>query len=116
MILVRNMPCSAFCTIITPVRNCQLRCERSRVRKATENCGGPACYTRAAPNWVCAFTTDPTDAPLFRLPIEPTEDNGLRIPCRLMADKITTVQRGVPLVGAKCSALSVEVVFGFRRK
>jgi mRNA interferase MazF len=42
---------------------------------------------------VCAFTTDPTDAPLFRLPIEPSEANGLRAPCRLMADKITTVQK-----------------------
>ena len=41
---------------------------------------------------VCAFTTDPTDAPLFRLPIEPTEQNGLRSPCRLMVDKITTVR------------------------
>ncbi len=42
---------------------------------------------------VCAFTTDPTDAPLFRLPIEPDEDNGLRVPCRLMVDKITTVPK-----------------------
>ena len=42
---------------------------------------------------VCAFTTDPTDAPLFRLPIEPTQNNGLRAPCRLMADKITTVRK-----------------------
>jgi mRNA interferase MazF len=42
---------------------------------------------------VCAFTTDPTDAPLFRLPIKPSEANGLRAPCRLMADKITTVRK-----------------------
>jgi mRNA interferase MazF len=42
---------------------------------------------------VCAFTTDPTDAPLFRLPVEPNERNGLRPPCRLMADKITTVPK-----------------------
>ena len=42
---------------------------------------------------ICAFTTDPTDAPLFRLPIEPSEGNGLRIVCRLMADKITTVAK-----------------------
>ncbi len=40
---------------------------------------------------VCAFTTDPTDAPLFRLQVEPNERNGLRSPFRLMADKITTV-------------------------
>lgn len=42
---------------------------------------------------ICAFTTDPTDAPLFRLPIEPNETNGLRTPCRLMVDKITTVPK-----------------------
>jgi mRNA interferase MazF len=42
---------------------------------------------------ICAFTTDPTDAPLFRLLVEPSEMNGLRQPCRLMADKITTVPK-----------------------
>jgi mRNA interferase MazF len=42
---------------------------------------------------LCAFTTDKTDAPLFRLPVEPSERNGLRAPCRLMADKITTVSK-----------------------
>jgi mRNA interferase MazF len=35
---------------------------------------------------VCAFTTDPTEAPLFRV--------GLRTPCRLMVDKVTTVAKG----------------------
>lgn len=38
-----------------------------------------------------SFTTDPTDAPLFRVPIEPNERNGLEAPSRLMADKISTV-------------------------
>lgn len=42
---------------------------------------------------ICVFTTDPTDAPLFRLPVEPNERNGLRAPCRLMVDKITTVPK-----------------------
>jgi mRNA interferase MazF len=42
---------------------------------------------------ICAFTTDATDAPLFRLPVEPSERNGLRAACRLMVDKITTVQK-----------------------
>jgi mRNA interferase MazF len=42
---------------------------------------------------ICAFTTDPTDAPLFRLSVEPTEQNGLRARCRLMVDNITTVPR-----------------------
>jgi mRNA interferase MazF len=43
---------------------------------------------------VCGFTTDPTDAPLFRLPIDPAAENGLAEPSRLMVDKITTVARG----------------------
>ncbi|MGB6448238.1 MAG: type II toxin-antitoxin system PemK/MazF family toxin [Xanthobacteraceae bacterium] len=42
---------------------------------------------------VCAFTTDPTDAPLFRLAVEPTERNGFRSASRLMADKITTIPK-----------------------
>ena len=42
---------------------------------------------------VCAFTSDTTDAPLFRLAIEPNERNGLRVPCRLMVDKVTTVPK-----------------------
>ncbi|MEM9607824.1 MAG: type II toxin-antitoxin system PemK/MazF family toxin [Actinomycetota bacterium] len=43
---------------------------------------------------VCAFTTDPTEAPLFRLRVEPDEVNGLRKASSLMVDKITTVPRG----------------------
>ena len=42
---------------------------------------------------ICAFTTDETDAPLFRLPVAPNERNGLRAPCRLMVDKLTTVPK-----------------------
>src|SRR5262245_34044833 len=42
---------------------------------------------------ICAFTTDPTDAPLFRSVIEPNEENCLRMACRLMVDKITTVAK-----------------------
>ena len=43
---------------------------------------------------ICAFTTDPTEAPLFRIPIEPSARNGLRDPSRLMVDKLTTVSKG----------------------
>ena len=42
---------------------------------------------------ICAFTTDPTDAPLIRLLIEADEVTGIREPSRLMIDKITTVPR-----------------------
>jgi mRNA interferase MazF len=42
---------------------------------------------------ICPFTTDPTEAPLFRLDIAPTAGNGLRHSSQLMVDKITTVRR-----------------------
>jgi mRNA interferase MazF len=42
---------------------------------------------------VCALTTDPTEAPLLRIPVVPDEQNGLREPSSLMVDKITTVPR-----------------------
>ena len=42
---------------------------------------------------ICAFTTDATQAPLFRLAIEPDDRNGLRRTSRLMVDKITTVPK-----------------------
>jgi len=43
---------------------------------------------------VCPLTSDPTEAPLIRLPIEPSETNGLKARSRLMVDKITTMSRG----------------------
>jgi len=55
---------------------------------------------------VCAFTTDETDAPLFRLTVEPKERNGLRTTCRLMVDKITTVPKSK--VGARVGRLDDE--------
>ena len=42
---------------------------------------------------VCALTTDETEAPLFRLAVEPNQHNGLRASSRLMVDKITTVPK-----------------------
>lgn len=42
---------------------------------------------------VCPFTTNPVEAPLVRLPIEPSNENGLGQPSRLMVDKVTTVPR-----------------------
>ena len=42
---------------------------------------------------ICVFTTDQTEAPLIRLPVAPSESNGLRSASRLMADKITTVPK-----------------------
>ena len=42
---------------------------------------------------ICVFTTDDTEAPLFRLPVAPNARNGLRSASRLMVDKLTTVPR-----------------------
>ncbi len=42
---------------------------------------------------ICAFTTDPTEAPLLRIPVLPDDNNGLAEPCRLMVDKVTTIPK-----------------------
>ena len=42
---------------------------------------------------ICVVTTDPAEAPLFRVPIAPNERNGLNALSRLMVDKITTVPK-----------------------
>ena len=42
---------------------------------------------------VCPLTTDPTKAPAFRVPVKPTERNGLRVASHVMLDKITAVPR-----------------------
>lgn len=57
---------------------------------------------------ICASTTDQTEAPLFRLSVEPNERNGLRAACRLMVDKITTVPKAK--VGARIGRLDDEDV------
>lgn len=55
---------------------------------------------------VCPFTTDKTEAPLFRLPVEPNDRNGLRATCHLMVDKITTVPK--TKVGSRVGRLDDE--------
>ena len=62
---------------------------------------------------VCAFTTDDTDAPLFRLAVEPNERNGLRIPCHLMVDKVTTVPKSK--IGAHIGHLDDEDILRLNR-
>jgi mRNA interferase MazF len=42
---------------------------------------------------VCPFTTSPVDAPLFRIPVQPSDTSGLDRPSSLMVDKLTTVPR-----------------------
>jgi mRNA interferase MazF len=62
---------------------------------------------------VCVFTTNNTEAPLFRLPVQPNERNGLRSPCRLMVDKITTVPKSK--VGAPIGRLDDEDILRLNR-
>jgi len=62
---------------------------------------------------ICAFTTDTTDAPLFRLAVEPNERIGLRSPSRLVVDKITTVAKSK--VGERIGRLDDEDVVRLNR-
>ncbi|MFG1287095.1 type II toxin-antitoxin system PemK/MazF family toxin [Xanthobacter autotrophicus] len=62
---------------------------------------------------ICAFTTDESDAPLFRLPVAPNARNGLRTTCRLMVDKITTVPKSK--VGMRVGRLDDEDVLRLNR-
>ena len=62
---------------------------------------------------ICAFTTDPTEAPLFRLRVEPNELNGLLGTCRLMVDKITTVPKAK--IGARIGRLDDEDILRLNR-
>lgn len=43
---------------------------------------------------VCPVTSDPTEAPVFRIPVVPDDENGLRQSCRVMVDKVAAVPRG----------------------
>ncbi|MCR4376916.1 MAG: type II toxin-antitoxin system PemK/MazF family toxin [Rhodospirillales bacterium] len=42
---------------------------------------------------ICVFTSDETQAPLFRIAIAPDDGNGLRVASHLMVDKLTTVAK-----------------------
>lgn len=42
---------------------------------------------------VCPLTTDPTEAPLLRIPVPTEEGNGLSVDTTLMVDKLTTMRR-----------------------
>jgi mRNA interferase MazF len=62
---------------------------------------------------VCAFTTDSTDAPLFRIRVEPNQVNGLHEGCSLMVDKITTIPRSK--VGERIGRLGDEAMVALGR-
>lgn len=62
---------------------------------------------------ICLFTTDSADAPLVRIPIEPTTGNGLRETSRIMVDKIMTVAR--TKLGTRIGQLSDEDILRLNR-
>ena len=62
---------------------------------------------------ICVFTKDETEAPLFRLHIEPSEHNGLRAASQLMVDKITTVSKSK--LGERIGRLDEEDVMRLNR-
>lgn len=62
---------------------------------------------------LCVFTTDETEAPLFRLIVTPNERNGLRSVSRLMVDKLTTVPK--ERLGTRIGRLDDEDMVGLNR-
>ena len=62
---------------------------------------------------ICAFTSDTTEAPLFRLLVEADEGNGLRLASRLMVDKITTVPKSK--LGERIGRLADEDILRLNR-
>jgi len=42
---------------------------------------------------ICPITSHSVDAPLFRLTISPSQENGLKTESQLMVDKITAINR-----------------------
>jgi mRNA interferase MazF len=62
---------------------------------------------------ICPFTTHVASAPLLRLTVEPSEENGLRLPSQLMVDKVTTVSKSK--LESRLGCLSVEDVVRLNR-
>jgi mRNA interferase MazF len=62
---------------------------------------------------VCALTTHPLQAPLFRLPIEPSATNGLHAASWLMVDKIDTFPK--LKVGIRIGLLVAEDILRLNR-
>lgn len=42
---------------------------------------------------ICPLTTDPTEIPLLRIPIDPEPDSGLAQASSMMVDKVTTMPK-----------------------
>jgi mRNA interferase MazF len=62
---------------------------------------------------VCALTTNPAEAPVFRLLVEPDSLNGLRSQSRLMVDKVYTVPKSK--IGLRIGRLTDEDMLRLNR-
>jgi mRNA interferase MazF len=62
---------------------------------------------------ICPFTTHVAVAPLLRLNIRPSPENGLRTASQLMIDKITTVSKNK--LESRVGRLSVEDIVRLNR-
>jgi mRNA interferase MazF len=66
---------------------------------------------------ICQMTSEIVDAPDFRVTVDPTERNGLRVRSQIMADKPVTVRRSRigtligHLDGAEMARLNVALAF-----
>jgi mRNA interferase MazF len=62
---------------------------------------------------ICPITSDLVETPIFRVPLMPSEANGLRMLSHLMVDKITTTQKSK--LGRRVGQLSNEDIARLNR-
>lgn len=62
---------------------------------------------------ICPFTTNQVDAPLLRIEVEPTSENGLDQPSSLMIDKVTTIPKSN--LGERLGALNDDQLVQLNR-
>ncbi len=57
---------------------------------------------------LCPFTNEFVDAPLIRIPVTPSQENGLRSPSQIMVDKTAPMRR--EKIGARIGVLDPEAL------
>lgn len=62
---------------------------------------------------LCLVSTHLVQAPTFRIPVEPSRDNGLRLSSQIMVDKILTVPRA--RIGSIIGHLDDETIVRLNR-
>ena len=62
---------------------------------------------------VCLMTSDIQDAPLFRITVQPLEENGLQVPSQIMVDKIMALRR--EKIRTRLGALDEEILLRVNR-